>query len=126
MHLGTYSVRAGYFPEHLSDLGAHGGERWWTSVPTRATAACWHRVGTRVSPRVRSSCRLSREASKAYRALSFATWTVMWSRWRAVSESSAMKGATYCVIPPRIARMMSCTTFGGARVLRHQWCTAAR
>ena len=84
------------------------------------------RVGTRVSPRVRSSCRLSREASKAYRALSFATWTVMWSRWRAVSESSAMKGATYCVTPPRIARMTSCTTFGGARVLRHQWCTAAR
>ena len=36
-------------------------EQWWTSVPTRATAACWHRVGTRVSPRVRSSCRLSRE-----------------------------------------------------------------
>ena len=45
---------------------------------------------------------------------------VMWSRWRAVSESSAMKGATYCVAPPRIARMTSCTTFGGARVLRHQ------
>ena len=60
------------------------------------TPACWHRVGTCVSPRVR----LSREASKAYRALSFATWTVMWSRWRAVSESSTMKGATYCVTPP--------------------------
>ena len=28
--------------------------------------------------------------------------------------------------PPRIAMMTSCTTFGGARVLRHQWCTAAR
>ena len=41
-------------------------------------------------------------------------------------ESSEMKGATYCVTPPRIARMTSCTTFGGARVLRHQWCTAAR
>ena len=36
------------------------------------------------------------------------------------------EGATYCVTPPRIARMTSCTTFGGARVLRHQWCTAAR
>ena len=44
----------------------------------------------------------------------------------AVSESSAMKGATYCVTRPRIARMTFCTTFGGARVLRHQWCTAAR
>ena len=43
-----------------------------------------------------------------------------------MSESSVMKGATYCVIPHRIARMTSCTTFGGARVLRHQWCTAAR
>ena len=92
----------------------------------RATVVCWHRIGTRVSPRVRSSSRLSREASKAYRALSFATWTVMWSRWQAVSESSAMKGAAYCVTPPRIARMTSCTTFGGVRVLRHQWCTAAR
>ena len=59
-------------------------EQWSTSVPTMATAACWHRVGTRVSPRVRSSCRLSREA---YRALSFATRTVMWSRWRAVSSA---------------------------------------
>ena len=28
--------------------------------------------------------------------------------------------------PPEVARMTSCTTFGGARVLRHQWCTAAR
>ena len=52
-------------------------EPWWTSVATRATAACWHRVGTRVSPRVQSFCRLSREASKAYRTLSFATWTVL-------------------------------------------------
>ena len=53
-------------------------------------------------PRVRSSCRLFRKASKAYRALFFATWTVMWSRWRPVSESSAMKGAKYCVLrhPP--------------------------
>ena len=25
VYLGTYSVRAGYFPEHLGDLGAHGG-----------------------------------------------------------------------------------------------------
>ena len=50
----------------------------------------------------------------------------MLSRWRAVSESSAMKGATYCVAPPRIARMTFCTTSSGARVLRHQWCTTAR
>ena len=42
-----------------------------------------------------------------------------------MSESSAMKGATYCVTPPRIARMTYRTTLG-ARVLRHQWCTAAR
>ena len=76
-------------------------ERWWRSVPTRATAACWHRVGTRVSPGARWSCGLCWEASKAYRALSFATWTVTWSRWHAVSESSAMKGATYWVIPPK-------------------------
>ena len=67
-----------------------------------------------------------RRGVKGYPALSFATWTVMWSRWRAVSESSAIKGATYCVTPPRIARMTSCTTFGGPRVLTHQWCTAAR
>ena len=93
-------------------------ERWWTSVPTRATATCCHRVDTRVSPRVRSSCRLSRESSKAYRALSFATWTVILSRWSAVSALSAMKGALYCLTPPRIARMRLCTTFGGARVLR--------
>ena len=25
VHLGAYSVRAGYLPEHLGDLGAHGG-----------------------------------------------------------------------------------------------------
>ena len=37
-----------------------------------------------------------------------------------------MKEETYCVSPPRITRMTSCTGFGGARVLRHQWCTAAR
>ena len=43
-----------------------------------------------------------------------------------MSESSAMKGATYCVTLPRIDRTTSCTTFRGARVLRHQWCTAAR
>ena len=59
-------------------------------------------------------------------ALSLATWTVMWSRWRAVSESSGTKGATYCVTALRIARMTFCTTFGSARMLRCQWCTAAR
>ena len=63
---------------------------------------------------------------EAYHALFLATWTVMWSTWRAVSESSAMKGAKYLVTPPKIARMTYCTTLGGARVLRHQWCTAAR
>ena len=69
------------------------------------------------------SGRVSWEASRAYRALSFATWTVM---WRAVLELSAMEGATYWVSPPRIAKMTSCTTLGAAKVLRHQWCTAAR
>ena len=85
-------------------LVASGGtdaERWWTNVPTRAIAACWDGVGTHVSPRVRSSCRLSWEASRAYLALSFATWTVMLSSWRAVSESSAIKGATYWLSSPK-------------------------
>ena len=85
-----------------------------------------HCVSSRVSPRVRVSCRVSWEASRAYRALFFATWTVMWSWWRAVLELSAMKGATYWVSPPPIARMTFCTTLGGAKFLRHQWCTAAR
>ena len=43
-------------------------------MPTRVNAACWDRVGTRVSPSVRLSCRLSRVASKVYLALSFAPW----------------------------------------------------
>ena len=127
VYLKAYAVRAGDFQENILVTSARTeAERWWTGVPTRATAVCWQRVGTRVSLRVPSSCRLSCEASKAYRALFFATWTVIWSRWPAGSGSSAMKGATYCVTPPKIARMTPCTTFGGARVLRHQWCTAAR
>ena len=93
---------------------------------TGATALCWHCVGTCMSPRVRSSCRLDFEASKLYRALPFATWTVMWSRWRAASELSAMKGATCLFMPPRIVRMTYCTTLNGVRVVGHQWCTAAR
>ena len=93
----------------MVDEPAHEGHH-------RLLAPRWHPI----SPSVWSSRRLSREASKAYRALSFASWTVMWSRWRAVAESSAMKGAAHCVTPPRIDRMTSCTTFGGARVLRHQ------
>ena len=102
------------------------GARWWGTVFRRADATRWHRVSSLVSPSVRSSCRLSQEASKAYRALSFATWTMMWSRCLVVSESSAMKEAIYWVTPPRMERMMSCTTLGAARVLRHQWGTAAR
>ena len=34
-------------------------------VPIKVTAACWHRVGTLISPRALLSCRLSRKASKA-------------------------------------------------------------
>ena len=74
---------------------------WWTRVPTRDTTACWHQVRTLVSPSVRSSCRLSCEASKAYRALSLATWVVTWSRCCAVSELSAINGATHCISPPQ-------------------------
>ena len=70
-------------------------------MPTRATVACWHCVGTLVSPRALSSCRQYREALKADCALFFATWLLMLSRCRAVSELSALKGATYCIGPSR-------------------------
>ena len=92
--------------------------RWWTSVPMRATAACWYRVGTVVNPRALSSIRLAREASKMYRALSLASSAVTWSRRRALSESSAMKGATYYPTPPGTAMITSWITLGGTTVLR--------
>ena len=94
--------------------------RWRTSVPTRATAACRHRVCTPFSPRFLLWCRLSQKASQVYRALSFVTIVVMWSRSRALSDSSVMKGATYCTHPPRIATVTCCTTLGGASVLNNQ------
>ena len=77
VYLGAYAVRTGDFLGHPGDLGRTKAERLWTSVPGGATAVCWHRVGTPVSHRVRSICRLSREASKGYRALSFATGDVV-------------------------------------------------
>ena len=48
-----------------------------------------------------SSCTLAWEVLKAYRALSWATCTVTWSRYRAMSETLAMKGAMYWMTPPR-------------------------
>ena len=121
VHLRGDAMPAGDFPKHPGGLGAHRGR---ALVDERAHEGhCHLRVpcGQCVSSKLQSSCRLSRAASKAYHSLSFRTWTVMCSRWRAVSEASAMKGTTYCVTPSRIARMTSCATFGGARVLRHQW-----
>ena len=45
---------------------------------------------------------------------------------RSVGVVGDERGDVTASPPSRIARMTSCTTFGGARVLKHQWCTAAR
>ena len=61
--------RLGIFQNILVASAGTEAQQWQTSVLTRATAACWHRVGTRVSLMVWSSCRLSRTTSNAYCAL---------------------------------------------------------
>ena len=73
VHLGADAMRAGDFPDYPGGLHAQGG-RAPVDEPAkeghrRLLATCRHRV----NPRVRSSCRLSQEASRAYRALSYVT-----------------------------------------------------
>ena len=61
VHRGADAMCTCEFSNILAASACIEAERWWTRVLTRATAACWHCVQTRVSPRVLSSCKLSQE-----------------------------------------------------------------
>ena len=67
VHFGADAMRAGNVREHPGGLGAHRG-RAVVDEGAHQGHRCLHHVGTRVIPRFWSSCRLSREASKVYRA----------------------------------------------------------
>ena len=129
VHLGAYSVRTGYFPEHLGDLRVHGGG----AVVDECTheghccllALRWHPCEPQ-GPVILQAVPQGVEGVPRPVLRDLDRGVVQVARGVGVVGDERGDVLRHPPPPRRIARMTSCTTFGGTRVLGNQWCTAAR